>query len=221
MAWDKTWEEVFQRHEWGKYPAESVIRFVAKNFYTEKRRQIRILEVGCGPGANIWYMAREGFDVYGIDGSRAAIARAGERIKRDGLKASLTTGDAESLPFPDGYFDAVIDNECLAHNSKESALTILKEVKRVLKHAGLFYSRSFTGKTSIGEKRKKVGRMEYKDISDGPFAQRGFVRLMTKKMVKELYGKLFRILSIDLHEYTLNDESIKISEWIIVSQKKD
>ena len=60
MSWDATWEEVFRQQEWGKYPGEDLIRFVARNFYNvEKRSDIKILEVGCGPGANLWFIARE------------------------------------------------------------------------------------------------------------------------------------------------------------------
>jgi tRNA G46 methylase TrmB len=52
------------QQEWGKYPPEHVIRFVARNFYrVPDRKYVHLLEVGCGPGANVWFMAREGFAV--------------------------------------------------------------------------------------------------------------------------------------------------------------
>jgi len=30
MAWDSVWEKVFTAQNWGKYPAEDFIRFIAK-----------------------------------------------------------------------------------------------------------------------------------------------------------------------------------------------
>jgi 2-polyprenyl-3-methyl-5-hydroxy-6-metoxy-1,4-benzoquinol methylase len=74
MAWNSGWDDIFRKHEWGKYPSENLVRYVGRNFYTVKDRSaITILEVGCGTGANLWYLAREGFSVYGIDGSNVAI----------------------------------------------------------------------------------------------------------------------------------------------------
>ena len=32
------WEEIFSKKEWGKYPSESGIRFIARNFYNAKDR---------------------------------------------------------------------------------------------------------------------------------------------------------------------------------------
>jgi len=71
-SWDQVWESVFKQQEWGKYPGESLIKFVARNFYKNDRKRVSLLEIGCGPGANIWFMAREGFNVTGIDGSQIA-----------------------------------------------------------------------------------------------------------------------------------------------------
>ncbi|ELB7666084.1 SAM-dependent methyltransferase, partial [Campylobacter upsaliensis] len=35
---EQIWEEIFSKKEWGKYPSESVIRFIARNFYNAKDR---------------------------------------------------------------------------------------------------------------------------------------------------------------------------------------
>ena len=80
------WEDIFQNNEWGKYPSLAVVRFVARNFYkVPNRKDIRILELGCGTGANLWYCAREGFSVIGLDGSKTAINRMIDRFEKENL----------------------------------------------------------------------------------------------------------------------------------------
>lgn len=61
------------------YPNEALIQFVASRFFClehSERRAIRILEVGCGSGADLWMLAKEGFDVYGLDSSQVAGLRS-------------------------------------------------------------------------------------------------------------------------------------------------
>jgi hypothetical protein len=49
------WENIFSSNEWGKYPPISLVKFIAKNFYkVSDRKLVRILEIGSGPGANLW-----------------------------------------------------------------------------------------------------------------------------------------------------------------------
>jgi ubiquinone/menaquinone biosynthesis C-methylase UbiE len=61
----------------------------------------RVLSVGCGPAMIESMLSEDGFDVTGMDVSREAL---------DGAPDSLRTveGNAESMEFPDGSFDAVI-----------------------------------------------------------------------------------------------------------------
>ena len=48
----------------------------------EKRAKLRILEVGCGSGGNLWMLAHEGFDTYGVDFSPTSIKLAKSSLKK-------------------------------------------------------------------------------------------------------------------------------------------
>ena len=181
-SWDSNWEKIFKAQEWGKYPSENLIQFVARNFYKKNRAEVKLLEVGCGTGANIWYMSREGFNVSGIDGSDTAIKIAQERMKNENLNARLIVGDIISLPFDNMEFDAIIDNECLYSNNEQNSIRVLSEINRVLKNEGLFYSRTFSKEMFIGEKLNEQ-IFEYNNISDGPLKDKGFVRLINKEKI--------------------------------------
>ena len=215
---NKIWDKIFKLKEWGRYPSESLIKFIAKNFYHLKRSEIKILEIGCGPGANLWYLSTEGFNSFGIDISSVAINKAQKRLEKDQLTASLKVGDISKLPYESGTFHAVIDNACLYNNDKKKTRIILEEVKRVLKPRGLFYSQTFSDDTYKGRSVTQLNRLEFKDASDGAFAGGGFFRLATKESIEELYDDLFTINSIGKVQQI--DEDIKISYLIVVGQNK-
>lgn len=221
LSWDPVWEDVYKTREWGKYPGESLIQFIANNFYNKNRSKVKLLEVGCGTGANVWYMSREGFDVTGIDGSQTAIQKAIARFEAENLKAQLLVGDIINLPFEDHFFDGVIDVECLYCNNTINTERILQEIKRVLKPNGLFYSRTFTERMYIGKNPTKISKFEYVDISEGPQAGHGFIRLIDKIEINNLYGKCFNIRAIDNLDHSRNNQEILISEWIIICNKNE
>ena len=88
-------------------------------------------------------MAREGFDVFGLDGSQTAILKTREKLDREQLSAELKVGDVVDLCYNDNFFDVVLDVECMYANSLDDTKKIVSEVLRVLKPSGRFYSRTF------------------------------------------------------------------------------
>lgn len=141
--WDPVWEKIFSNREWGGYPEIPVVRFIAENFYSltrKNRSKIKILDLGCGTGNHVWYLAREGFRVYGIDGSKTAIKFAEKRLAQEKLKAELVVGDIIRLPYENNFFDAVIDSAAIQHNCLQNIGVIIREVFRVLKQKGRIFS---------------------------------------------------------------------------------
>jgi ubiquinone/menaquinone biosynthesis C-methylase UbiE len=159
MTWDKIWDNIFESQEWGKYPPEELIRFIARNFYKAKNRnKVRILDVGCGTGAATWYLAREGFSVFGIDGSQTGIKIAKERFKKEALTGNFTVGDLVKLPYPQNFFKLAIDIAAIQHNDLPSQKKIAAEIFRVLDTKGKFFSIMLAADSfgyGLGERKEK------------------------------------------------------------------
>ena len=85
-------------------------------------QQIRdpVLDVGCGTGENVLYIAGLGFDVTGVDSARAAIETAREKAKRRNVRANFRVVDALDLACLGTTFETVIDSG-LFHGSSEAS----------------------------------------------------------------------------------------------------
>lgn len=221
MSWNPIWEEVFRSQEWGKYPDISLVKFIARNYYrVPDRRQVKILEVGYGSLApNVWFMAREGFSVYGIDGSTTAYKNSIERLEKEGLRAELKIGDIlETLrEYKEDFFDAVVDIECLYSNSEEYTRCVMRELYRIVKTGGKVFSKTFTDAMYKGEEKREI--LEFDMLADWPFNGKGFVRLTPWEKIKEIY-KPFVIESIDRDTETFFNGQNMTDEWVIIAVKK-
>ena len=104
-----------------------------------------LLDAGCGSGRNLIYFLREGLNVCGVDISPDAIAHV--RSLARGLAPHLPEENfrrepVELMSFADASFDAVLSSAVL-HFARDEAhwLAMLREMWRVLKPGGIFFSR--------------------------------------------------------------------------------
>lgn len=221
MGWDPVWEKIFtERAEWGKYPPEELVRFIAVNYYAvPARKSVKILEIGCGPGGGpSWYIAREGFSFSGIDGSATAIDKARKRFAAEGLQGEFVVGELSKLPWPDETFDCVVDVACLQHNSEESAKGIIREILRVLKHGGKLFSLTCKQGCWGDGSGIRIDETSIKDVQEGPFANMGITRFATKESLEALYSD-FRNISLEYSIRSMNGGRKEISNWIVICEK--
>ncbi|MDP6779536.1 MAG: methyltransferase domain-containing protein [Candidatus Latescibacteria bacterium] len=111
----------------------------------------RILELGSGP-AYLWVKNADripaGWRLVLSDFSKGMIADARNSLSRAGCAFHFATVDAQSIPFQDSTFDAVIANHMLYHLPDLPAA--LAEVHRVLVPSGVLYATT-NGKTHLQE----------------------------------------------------------------------
>jgi len=111
-------------------------------------RPLRVVEVGCGACNNLWFAAREGCAVAGVDASADAIAFGRERFAEEGLTGDLRVGDFTDLPFEDASFDVAINRAALTQTGLSSARKAVDEVARVLRPGGMFYNEIYGTRTT-------------------------------------------------------------------------
>ena len=100
--------------------------------YLPKQKELKILDVGCGPGAALIYLAKFG-DVIGVDVSDEALKFARKRGK-------VKKGDIADLPFENETFDVVTCLDVLYHKWVNTQKAFC-EINRVLKKGGILLIR--------------------------------------------------------------------------------
>ena len=113
-------------------------------------RDLKVLEIGVGLGADHQQFAEVGADLWGIDLTERAIEHTRQRFEAFGLSSRLSVGDAENLDFTDESFDHVYSWGVL-HHTPDTPKAIA-EVLRVLKRGG-------SGSVMIYHKWSMVGLM--------------------------------------------------------------
>ena len=119
---------VEQSHWWHIGRRKILASFVEEICRTVTDRRARILDVGCGTGANLMMLSKYG-DAEGVDISEDALAFCKER----GLD-KVRLGAGEELPFEDGTFDLVTAFDVVEHMDDD--LAGLSEMRRVLRPGG-------------------------------------------------------------------------------------
>jgi len=120
----------------------------------------RVLELGCGP-ASLWLANQDripaGWDLILTDLSPGMIEQAKENLAGIDGAPHFAVVDAQSIPYPDWSFDAVLANHMLYHVPDRSAA--YAEIRRVLRPGGMFVA-STLGDGHLRELRDLVHRLD-------------------------------------------------------------
>lgn len=101
----------------------------------------RVLDVGCGAGRHLLYLARSGFETYGFDFSDSAISELEEKLDGLDCAADVRTADfSEEFPYEDDYFDAALAIRSINHADLATIDHAVAEIHRVLRPSGLVYA---------------------------------------------------------------------------------
>lgn len=116
----------------------------------------RLLDVGCGAGQLALIAARAGAQVTGCDIATNWLEKARARAAAEGLEITFEEGDAESLPFEDAQFDAVIS--LIGAMFAPRPDLVAAELTRVCRPGGMIAMANWTPDGFIGQMFKAISK---------------------------------------------------------------
>lgn len=151
----------------------------------------RALDLGCGLGNYVIWLAGQGFDVVGVDGSPTAVEVAKRNAKRKKVKCGFVVADLTGK-WPDlgKPFDFIYDWGLLHHIMPEHRGKYVENVHDVLKPVGKYASLCFNEKDTSFE---GTGKYRGTHLGTG-------VYLSSEKELRELYERFFRIIDFRVFE---------------------
>ena len=137
MSFSEQWEERYAANtHLSVWPWSDIVSLVHRHCKQVIATGGRVLELGCGAGANIPFFKVVGVDYYAIEGSPTIVRQLHERYPD--LAENIALGDFTSFqPFSE-KFDLVIDRAALTHNSTVAIKKGLQVVFDSLKTGGIF-----------------------------------------------------------------------------------
>ena len=114
---------------------------LAVKLYKRDFKNGKILDSGCGPGFVIIELAKKfaECDFVGLDLSKPLLEIAENKNQKEKLteRVKFLEADVQDIPFPDNYFDFVININML--HLVEEPVKMLNEIERVMKPDGYFF----------------------------------------------------------------------------------
>jgi cyclopropane fatty-acyl-phospholipid synthase-like methyltransferase len=187
------WNEIFRRE--GRLftePHEAMPRIVGT---LTDLGAIRVLDLGCGTGRHVVYLAERGFSVFGLDSSAEANKASRAWLAEERLEATLHLHDMkDSLPFHDRFFDAVVSVQVIHHACVSTITHTVRELERVLRPGGLLFVTVPTRRNQ-GERFKEIEENTLVPLN-GP--EKGLPHhYFTARELRELFSN-FDVRAIDV-----------------------
>ena len=205
--WDRILrEEWYSREE----PDRIVVNFV--RLLKNKNEKFRILDLGCGAGRHLVYIAKKTLEAHGSDISETGLCMAKERLERQGLEAFLARCDMKMLPYKDSSFDAVICVQAVYHQKLEGIQDTISEIGRILRKKGLLLVSFLSKRTYSYGKGTEV---EEDTFIEEEGVEKGVLHYFVGKEDIERLLKDFEITDLELIEKEV--EGKLRSRWIIIA----
>ena len=194
----KRWDSLYcsgAEKEWGVVNEHipEIVQLLAR------RGAKTVLDLGCGSGRHVVYLAERGFQVFGIDLSPEGIQKAKQLLVQRSLPAKLKVESIyRPLPYPDSFFDAVISIHTFHHARIEDIRKAISELQRILKPDGILF-------ITVRKRTSKKHRHHFKEIAPHTYVplegrEKGLIHYLFTKETLQKEFKGFRIRKVWIDE---------------------
>jgi len=205
-----------------KYPSEAYVQFVFKNFKRDNSE--KVLDLGCGAGRHVFFLASEGIECYGTDISNEGINYVKSLIHKKNLNAELVVSPTKDLPFEDNFFNGIMSYGVLYYMDIADIKKSINEIYRTLKKSGKgFIVVRSTEDYRFGQGKEfepNTFRLETETDTDKNASNESgmIMHFFTREELVE-YFKIFKNVIIDRLIVTHDNETYCDNDYILTFEK--
>ena len=189
---------------------------------------IRVLEIGCGTGMTITFLASacNNMDLQGLDFSHTMLSQAYQKLDVSDRKFELVQGNVFDLPFDNNSFDVVYSTRFIHQFNQEEKKIIYKEMERIIQPGGLTITEFYTrhGKLLRNLRGEKENPLHYQcptesevcDLTAGSF-KKWPVRMIGLRAVYKMFG--MQALKFLISTTNIPILSLLREEYFVVTKK--
>ncbi|MCV3482450.1 class I SAM-dependent methyltransferase [Campylobacter sp. CNRCH_2014_0184h] len=202
------------------YPHEMYVKCVFKNF----KKGSKILDLGCGAGRHVKFLAENNYITYGCDYSNNGVAYTKKLLNHYGLTAQVELASVNKLPYENEIFDGILCWGVLYYNDQQIIEKAAQEIYRVLKKEG----KAFILTRNLNDYRYKYGiksENKYRIIiqENNPkrsaYAENGMnMYFFDEEEVKRVFS-MFKNIEINTLEVYHENNTICDSDYVVVLEK--
>ena len=220
MGFSKEWDSVYKSgNQLSIWPWTKLVSLVYR--HVKPVPNMKVLELGCGAGANIRFFQALNVDYYAIEGSQSMVKKLQKEY--DSKNVHIEQGDfTKDLMFEEVQeFDLIIDRSSLTHNATNDIENTLRMISKRLTSDGLFigvdwHSDKQTEYLANGEMVDSYTKI----FTDGYYRGLGKVHFSNEKHLRGLLSD-FNIKLLEENVTTLYEPKGKVihASWDFVVSK--
>jgi ubiquinone/menaquinone biosynthesis C-methylase UbiE len=206
------WNQILQRKEYSpRTPDKTVDNLIS---ILDRRKAKEVLDLGCGAGRHVVYLAERGFESHGADISETGLKLTKKRLRSQKLRAEIIKCDMKSIPYVDFCFDAVVCIMTIYHQKLWEIQETISEIHRVLRKRGLFLADFHSKRSSKYGKGMKVEESTFMQ-ENGP--EEGVLHHFVDESELLRLLRRFNIVDLEVREKMFN--GYLRSQLIVLAEK--
>lgn len=217
IEWEKAYQSGAQLSQW---PWSDLVSYVMR-FSRPQGSDYSVLELGCGPGANIPFFTSLGVKYFAVEGSATMVSRLHE--KHPQLRETIVQGDfTRDIPFQH-QFDLIVDRGSLTHNCESGIQSALNLAYDHLKKGGNFigidWFSTLSSEYHAGAPAEDLWTKS--NIESGRVAGLGRVHFSDQVHLRSLFLKFdLKVLEQKIILCELPNPNYREAFWNLVAYKK-
>lgn len=134
----------------------------------KKHKVKTVLDLTCGAGSQIFYLAKRGYKVTGSDFSPALLKIARARARKERINVKILQGDMRTIKV--GKFDAVITIfNAVGHLTKAGFEKAMRNIHKNLNLGGIYVfdiynTKCWENDVMVMDRTKMIGNIKFRDV---------------------------------------------------------